>query len=229
MNAKISFVLVGLTGLLAFALIINPVSGNSVDKVAEIDSGKVPDCIKKIASSSNDMPGIKVLEVKGESYKVCSKKELTSLKPGIASFGYFKTSMQGYTVLSVNKNTILKLHPETEILITPYGSKWPDLVNCYLYGGEIDIETSSTNSRHLRVITDGICVNPGKVNFKMIFNSEIGSGEVIVKTGILRITSDKDPAKFFSVSTLFGIDFVDGKLKIPHKISIEDYHWSADS
>jgi hypothetical protein len=133
--------------------------------------------------------------------------------------------MQGQAELSVNKDIILKLYPETEILLKPYGPKWPGLVNCYIYEGEVDIITHSSNKANIRVLTDGICVNPGKVNFKMIFNPEIGSGEVVVKKGILRVTSDREPTKFFSVSTLFGIDFVDGKLKVPHRILLKDYRW----
>ena len=226
MNTKISVALLCLTGLLAFVLILNPVSGNSAEKLAEIESGKVAACLKKLSVSNKELPGINVLEVKGDSYKVSDKKQLIKLKPGVASFGYYKTSMEGLAVLSINEETSLKLYPETEILITPFGPKWPNLVNCYLYGGEIDIKTSSTNSKHIRVLTDGICVNPGKVNFKMIFKPEIDSGEVVVKRGIVRITSDIEPAKFFSVSTLFGIDFVDGKLKVPQRISLDNYRWT---
>jgi hypothetical protein len=172
-------------------------------------------------------PGIKIRSVKGGSYFI-DRKIVELQHPGVASCGYYRTDHKGVVELIVAKDIGVMLYPETEVQIEPLGPKWPKVMNVYIHKGEVDFVTNSKNSENLRVITDGICVNPEKGNFKVIYRPEICSGEIVVKEGILRATSDADPNRFCSISTSFGIRFTDGRLNIPVKASLRKYQWNLN-
>lgn len=167
---------------------------------------------------------VEIVEAKGQSYKIGRQKcELT--QPGKASPGFYRTEVGGLLELRLGSETRILVYPETEIEIAPMGASWPSVINFRVLKGEVDFKTTRASGKFLRVITEGICVNPDMVNFKVVYNPGICAGEIIVKHGILRATADADPNRFCSISTSFGISFTDGILKIPRKAQIKNYQW----
>lgn len=183
--------------------------------------------VSSVCHDNLSLPKIELVEIRGRSYKIARQIcELTS--PGIASCGYFRTDLGASLELRIGSETRVLLYPETEVQISPMGASWPTVLNFVVHKGEVDFKTTRISGRKLRVITDGICVNPDLVNFKILFNPEICAGEIIVKKGILRATADSDPNRFCSLSNSFGISFTDGILKIPRRALIDKYQWKLN-
>ncbi|GAB4266423.1 MAG: hypothetical protein Kow0029_00070 [Candidatus Rifleibacteriota bacterium] len=169
-------------------------------------------------------PKIEISDVRGHSY-VISKNSCDLTQPGEAGCGIYRTELDGILELKLGSDSYVILHPETEMEIAPLGASWPSVLNVKLKNGEIDVITTRADGRNIRVLTDGICINPDNVRFKVTYKAEVSSGEIVVKSGILRATADADPNRFCSISTSYGINFEEGLLKIPERVPLKSYVW----
>jgi hypothetical protein len=127
--------------------------------------------------------------------------------------------------LKIDENTRILLHPETEIELVPMGASWPEVLDFHILHGEVDFQTTTDSGKNLRILVNKICVNPLLVNFKVKFNSYTSSGEIVVKEGLLRATSNSGSGRYCTLPTLFRVSFSDGTMGYPSKAQLKKYKW----
>lgn len=166
---------------------------------------------------------LELKRVVGKAFFVAGNNfELTA--PGEVSYGFYRTEIDGMIELNVADGVKVLLYPDAEAKIVPTRSSI-DVVDFHLLKGDAEFVTTSKNGRSFRVLSDGVCVNPESAVFRVRFNREKSSGNIVVKNGHLRVTSDIDSSRYFSLSAFFGLDFLDGDLQVPQRASIKSYDW----
>lgn len=159
--------------------------------------------------------------VVGKSY-FCGPTKVELNEPGIASAGYYKTDSDGILEVELASGANVLLMPETEVKIGKIAKT--GTIDLQLFTGEAEVTTSGQSGRKVRVISKDICINPEASHFRVILNPAVYSGKVVVKNGMIRVTSTADSSRYFSLSSMFCLHFSDGILQVPHRAQ-KQYSW----
>lgn len=224
MNTKLIVFILAAATIITLSLpslaekVINTVSADSYSE----KESKTP----AVSSTANEAPCVvEISRLVGRSYHISSHTlELTNT--GLISGGFFKTDSDGMLEFTFSEDGKILLFPDTEIKLI--GAKKDGFIDLIIYKGEVEFFTTHKTGRKLRVIADKICVNPESSNFLVALNSGVASGKVVVKSGMLRVTSDEDSSRYFALTSLFCLHFRDSKLQIPHKAHIKEHEWKLN-
>lgn len=168
---------------------------------------------------------LEILKITGKSYKV--EEELRELtETGRETSGFFKTDTGGMLELSLASGAMAVIYPETELKI--FSNHNAGVIDIVILNGEIEFLTSKQGGKKIRVLADGLCTNPDSANFRIVFNPAVDSGKIAVRSGMIRVTSEKEPNRYFSLPTLFCLHFSEGKLQIPHRAETKEYTWKLN-
>ncbi len=199
-------------------------SGSHYEVYADEPLSKEEEKIPKLAVAGLSLPEIKVIKSSGSNYKVI-EQETSLLESGEVACGYYKTTANSMLELKIDDQTRILLHPETEIELAPMGASWPEVLDFHILQGEVDFQTTADSGKNLRILVNEICVNPLLVNFKVKFNSYTSSGEIVVKEGLLRATSNTGSGRYCTLPTYFRVSFSDGIMGYPSKAQLQKYEW----
>lgn len=167
---------------------------------------------------------INLIRVTGKAYK-CGQTLTELCEPGIVPGGFFKTEAGGMLEIELCDDAKVLLYPETEAKICKIEKT--GTIDLTLFNGQAEFVTTSSSGRKVRVIADNVCINPESSHFRISLSPEICSGKIVVKHGMIRVTSEADPGRYFSLSTMFCLHFCDGLPQIPHR-SNQKYSWKLN-
>lgn len=238
MNTKLIVLVLGLSVIAVFTLPLIGDVGDVADVILHADSApSVAVTISEKSKSNRDkkasrvvdlnslqLPQIEVISVEGTTFLVAEENKAIE-DTGVISTGFYKTTTDSFLELRIGSQTRVHIYPETEIEISPMGASWPSVIDFHIHKGEVDFLTTGESGENLRIIVNQICINPLLVNFKVKFNSQTISGEIVVKEGLLRVTSNYKPDRYCTLPTSFRLRFSDGILNYPGKARLEKYKW----
>jgi hypothetical protein len=161
----------------------------------------------------------------GKSF-LCDKNMNLLTQTGFSPGGFYKTDAGALLEICIGSDTSAILFPETEIKIVKLAKT--GTIDLIVFKGEIEVSAGKQGGRKIRIIAENVCVNPEMSHFRLLVSPEVSSGKIIVKNGMLRVTSEADPTRYFSLSTMFCLHFCDGIPEIPHKAKIRDFEWKLD-
>lgn len=222
------------TKLLILSLIIATIITLSIPSLAEMLTRRLNTGSNHVLSQSERQSQISagtisshtvnLVRVTGKAY--CYGPNLTELnEPGLVPGGFFSTDAGGMLELELCEDARVILYPESKAKICKIEKT--GTIDLTLFNGEAEFVTSSSSGRKTRVIADNVCINPESAQFRIILTPETCSGKVIVKNGMIRVTSEADPGRYFSLSTMFCLHFCDGLPQIPHR-SQKKYSWKLN-
>ncbi len=223
MNTKLLVLMLATTTIITLSL---PSLAEKVISTVLADSFVEEQSVRNVPSLTEEAPClVEISRLVGRSYHIGTQTcELTS--SGLVSGGFFKTDADGMLEFTFSEEGKILLFPDTEIKLI--GTRKDGLIDLIIYKGEVEFATTHKTGRKLRVIADKICVNPESSNFIVALNSGISYGKIVVKSGMLRVTSDDDSSRFFTLTSLFCLHFQDNKLQIPHKANIKEHEWKLN-
>lgn len=167
---------------------------------------------------------VEIIRVSGKAYS-CGASLVELTEPGTIPSGFFKTDPGGILEIGLCDDARVIFYPETELRICKIEKT--GTIDLTIFNGEAEFITSSRSGRKIRVIADNVCINPESSHFRIILTPETCSGKVVVRQGMLRVTSEADPGRYFSLSTMFCLHFCDGLPQIPHR-STQKYSWKLN-
>lgn len=142
---------------------------------------------------------------------------------------YFKTEKEGFLVVELQLDNRIKLFQNSEIKIAR--NTLADNENrvikesAHLKDGEISVAISREGREILEIEAGGVIAVGASGLFKVIYNRQDGTGEVVVKNGLVEIIEAKNSANRVKVSGFYKVTFSDGKIANPTQASVIQYNW----
>jgi len=165
---------------------------------------------------------LNIQRIVGQSF-FCDQEIRQLTKTGYSPGGFYKTEAGSLLEIEIGKDAKALLHPETEIKVVKIDKT--GTIDLIVFKGDLEVLTLNQGGRQIRVIAENVCINPEATHFRITLTPEISSGKIVVKNGMLRVTSEADPTRYFSLSTMFCLHFCDGMPEIPHKAKIKEFEW----
>ncbi|HEY9068679.1 MAG TPA: hypothetical protein VIV61_00400 [Candidatus Ozemobacteraceae bacterium] len=91
--------------------------------------------------------------------------------------------------------------------------------------GELTVAISLDGRDLLEIESGGIVAKGASGLFKVLYNQTKGSGEVVVKNGLVEVYSKKNPSKRVKVSGFYKVVFDLNQLGNPTQASVIQYDW----
>ena len=141
----------------------------------------------------------------------------------------FRTLDESYLTVQMQLENQVKLYANTEVLVTPpileakeckVAKELVELVNGELTSA---ISLDGRDLMHIKVSTMDVVGQSGL--FKVIYDREKDKGEVVVKNGIVEVTSAETSGKPTRISGFYKVTFENGELSAPTQASVIQYDW----
>lgn len=141
----------------------------------------------------------------------------------------FKTEKESYITINLQLKNQIKILPSSEVVVNP-----PDLHNdeniikkqtINLINGEVNVGVSLEGKEKIIVEVEDIKVIGISGLFKVIYNKNKKWGEVVVKSGLVEVLSNKNPSQRVKVSGFYKVMFQNGELSMPSQASVIQYDW----
>lgn len=172
----------------------------------------------------------KVVELKG-TVKGRSLGDWERLDPNY-SFGSeftFKTEKGGFVAIQLQLENILKLSEDSILRV---GQNTLDKVDnrvaqeaAELETGEVTVAIALDGRDLLEVEAGGVVTRGASGLFKILYDREKQSGEVVVKNGLVEVYAKKRSTKKVKVSGFYKVTFKRGEISNPTQASVIQYDW----
>lgn len=141
----------------------------------------------------------------------------------------FKTEKEGFIVVELQRKNMLKLLPESEMLVKPpeLDPKENRVVKEFaeLNRGEVTVSIALDGRELLEVEAGGVVALGASGLYKVLYNNAKRTGEVVVKNGLVEVFSRRSPQKRVKVSGFYKVTFQDGQIANPTQASVIQYDW----
>lgn len=141
----------------------------------------------------------------------------------------FKTEKEGFMVVELQRKNMLKLLPESELVVPPptLDEKENRVVKelAVLNRGEVTVSIALDGRELLEVEAGGVVALGASGLYKVLYNHVKKSGEVVVKNGLVEVFSRRSPEKRVKVSGFYKVTFQEGQIANPTQASVIQYDW----
>ncbi len=141
----------------------------------------------------------------------------------------FKTEKDGFLICELQLKNILKLASNSEMAV--FRPKLDEKINkvikekCTLARGEVTIGIALDGRDILEIEAGGVVALGASGLYKVLYNSQKNTGEVVVKNGLVEVFSRKNPEKRVKVSGFYKVTFANGTIGSPTQASVIQYDW----
>ena len=91
--------------------------------------------------------------------------------------------------------------------------------------GEVTAAISLDGREVLEIEAAGVVAMGASGLFKVLYNNTKGTGEVVVKNGLVEVFTRSNPTKRIKVSGFYKVTFQNGKVSNPTQASVIQYNW----
>lgn len=141
----------------------------------------------------------------------------------------FKTEKEGFLVVELQRKNLLKLLPESEMVVKPpvLDEKENRVVRelALVNRGEVTVAIALDGREILEVEAGGVVALGASGLFKVLYNNTKRTGEVVVKNGLVEVFSRRSPQKRVKVSGFYKVTFQEGQIANPTQASVIQYDW----
>ncbi|RCK79282.1 MAG: hypothetical protein OZSIB_0153 [Candidatus Ozemobacter sibiricus] len=141
----------------------------------------------------------------------------------------FKTEKEGFLVIELQRKNMLKLLPESELVVFPptLEDKENRVIGelAVLNRGEVTVSIALDGRELLEVEAGGVVALGASGLYKVLYNHQKKSGEVVVKNGLVEVFSRRSPEKRVKVSGFYKVTFQEGQIANPTQASVIQYDW----
>lgn len=172
----------------------------------------------------------KVVEIKG-TVKGRSLGDWERLDPNFAfeseytikaeKAGYAAIQLQLENVLKVSGESILKVAQNT---LDPVENR-VTAEFAELETGEVTVAIALDGRDLLEVEAGGVITKGASGLFKVLYDRDKQTGEVVVKNGLVEVYAKKQPSKKVKVSGFYKVTFKRGEISNPTQASVIQYDW----
>ncbi|MBI3037748.1 FecR domain-containing protein [bacterium] len=142
----------------------------------------------------------------------------------------FKNEKDGFLVVELQWKNLLKLHKNSELLVQrPTLDEKENKVNkenASLVKGEVTVSVALDGRDLLEVEAGGVVALGASGLYKVLFDNAKGTGEIVVKNGLVEVYGKSNPNKRVKVSGFYKVIFKNGQISgPPTQASVIQYDW----
>jgi len=141
----------------------------------------------------------------------------------------FKVEKDGRLSVTLQQENVVKLASMSEMTVMKATLHETEnrvaKENVSLARGELTAAISLDGRDILEIESGGVVAKGASGLFKVLYNNAKGSGEVVVKNGLVEVYSKKNPAKRVKVSGFYKVTFDSSQLGNPTQASVIQYDW----
>ncbi len=141
----------------------------------------------------------------------------------------FKTPKGATIAIEMHYKNLLKIASESEVVVSP-----PELhptenkvvkERITVRSGQVTVAISLEGREILEIEAAGVVAMGASGLFKVLYNNTKGTGEVVVKNGLVEVFTRSNPTKRIKVSGFYKVTFQNGKVSNPTQASVIQYNW----
>ncbi|HNV69891.1 MAG TPA: FecR domain-containing protein [Candidatus Ozemobacteraceae bacterium] len=141
----------------------------------------------------------------------------------------FKTAKGSTIAVEMHYKNLVKIASGSEVVVSP-----PELhptenkvvkERVILRSGEVTVAVSLDGREILEIEAAGVVAMGASGLFKVLYNNTKGTGEVVVKNGLVEVFTRSNPTKKIKVSGFYKVTFQQGKVSNPTQASVIQYNW----
>lgn len=142
---------------------------------------------------------------------------------------YFKTEKDGFISLKLQLENLVKIFQDSEMQV--HKNILKDEANeivkqlVTLQHGELTIAVSKEGRDLLETNSGGVIARGASGLYKVIYDKQKDSGEVVVKNGLVEVFGESNPSRRVKVSGFYKVTFQGGTIADPTQVSVIQYDW----